>query len=310
MHERRHEALAHLQRILQIDPEQTDSLDRALEIAEALQRESDDVASGDVLLDLLNTQLSREQSEAARAGQLLRRARLLGNSLDRPEEAIADLREALMLEPDQPGALEHLRALLTAREQWGAVLDCIFQQASATEGPRRGGLYDEAVAIAWEHLGPDATLPWLERLRAERPNDHAVLERIADVHRLAGRHEATLHALKAQISLVNDPERLCRLHLERARIFERQLELDGRAASALEDARRIAPSNPEILSNLSSLYEKLGRRREHAEVLERCAANATGDERIELLQQLAGIYGDSLAEPKRAAARLLTAITE
>ena len=37
--ERRHEALSHLQRILQIDPEQTDSLDKALEIAEALQRE-------------------------------------------------------------------------------------------------------------------------------------------------------------------------------------------------------------------------------------------------------------------------------
>jgi tetratricopeptide (TPR) repeat protein len=310
MRERRHEALAHLQRILQIDPEQIDSLDHALEIAESLQQESADAASGAVLLDLLNTQLSRTQPATARADQLVRRARLLGNSLDRPDEAIADLREALMLEPDQPGALDPLRALLTAREQWEAVLDCVFRQASATEGPRRGGLYDEAVAIAWEHLGPDATLPWLERLRAERPNDHTILERIADVHRLAGRHEATLHALQSQISLINEPERLCRLHLERARIFEQKLELDGRAACALEDAKRIAPADPEILSNLSTLYEKLGRRREHAEILERCAANAAGDERIELLQRLAGLYGDSLAEPRRAAARLLTAITE
>ncbi len=309
-HERRHEALAHLQRILQIDPEQTDSLDKALEIAEALHRESADVASSEVLLDLMNTQLARTQSASARAGQLVRRARLLGNSLDRPDEAIADLREALMLQPDQPGALDQLRALLTAREQWEAVLDCVFQQASATEGPRRGGLYDEAVAIAWEHLGPDATLPWLERLRAERPNDYAVLDRIADVHRLAGRHEATLHALQSQILLVDDPERLCRLHLERARIFERELGLDGRAASALEEARRIAPADPEILNHLGSLYEKLGRKRERAEILERLAANATGDARIALLQQLAGLYLDALAEPKRAAARLLTAITE
>ncbi|MBW2493324.1 MAG: tetratricopeptide repeat protein, partial [Deltaproteobacteria bacterium] len=310
MHERRNEALAHLQRILQIDAEQTDSLDKALEIAEALQRESADVASGEVLLDLLNTQISKTESATARAGQLVRRARLLGKSLDRPDEAVADLREALMLEPDQPGALDQLRELLTAQQQWEAVLDCIFRQASATQGPRRGGLYDEAVAIAWEYLGPDATLPWLERLRAERPSDHAVLDRIADVHRLAGRHEATLHALQSQISLVNDPERLRRLHLERARIFEQKLELDGRAACALEDARRIAPADPEILDRLDALYEKLGRQRERAEVLERRAANATGDERIELLRQLAGLYGDVLAEPKRAAARLLTAITE
>ena len=310
MEERRHEALAHLQRILQIDPEQIDSLDKALEIAEALQQESADPASGEVLLDLLNKQLSRAPTATARADQLTRRARLLGRSLDRPDEAIADLREALSLEPNQPRALEQLRSLLTSQERWEAVLDCVFRQASATVGARRGGLYDEAAAIAWEHLGPDATLPWLERLRNERPNDREVLDRIADVHRLAGRHEATLHALQTQIALVDDPERLCRLHLERARIFEQHLKLDGRAACALEEARRVAPANPEILSNLGALYEKLGRHREHAAVLERRAANATGDERIALLQQLAGLYGNALAEPKRAAARLLTAITE
>jgi tetratricopeptide (TPR) repeat protein len=308
--ERRQEALAHLQRTLQIDPDQLESLDKALEIAEALQRESDDPASGEVLLDLLNTQISQPQSAATRAGQLLRRARLLSGSLDRPDEAVADLREALALEPNRGDALDHLRALLTSQEQWEAVLDCIFRQACATAGTRRAELYDEAVAIAWEHLGPDATLPWLERLRTERPNDPTIYDRIADVHRLAGRHEATLHALQSQIALIDDPERLRKLHLERARIFEQQLELDGRAVSALEDARRTSPADREILNRLSALYEKLGRCRERTEVLERLAEDATGDERIELLQQLAGLYVDSLAEPKRAASRLLNAITE
>ncbi|MFV1977900.1 MAG: tetratricopeptide repeat protein [Myxococcota bacterium] len=310
MHERRHEALEHLQRILQIDPDQTESLDKALEIAEALQQASADQASGEVLLDLLNTQISKPQSAATRAGQLLRRARLLGNSLDQPDEAVADLREALSLEPNQPKALDQLRALLASQGQWEAVLDCLFRQASATVGAPRAELYDEAVATAWEHLGPDATLPWLERLRFERPDDPAVFDRITDIHRLAGRHEATLHALQSQILLVDDPERLRKLHLERARIFEQQLGLDGRAVSALEDARQVAPADSEILNDLGALYEKLGRCRERAEVLERRAANATGDERIALLQQLAGLYGGSLAEPKRAAARLLMAITE
>ena len=289
MPERRHEALAHLQRILQIDPDQTESLDKALEVAESLQQESADHASGEVLLDLLNTQLSKTQSATTRAGQLVRRARLLGESLDRPDEAVADLREALTLEPNQPRALDQLRALLSSQGQWEAVLDCIFGQASAAAEDRRAGFYDEAVAIARQHLGPDATLPWLERLRVECPNDPAVLDRIADIHRLAGRHEATLHALQSQIILVDDSERLLQLHLERARIFEQRLELDGRAASALEDARRVAPADPEILSNLGSLYEKLGRCREHAEVLERRAVDATGDERLALLQQLAGL---------------------
>ncbi len=310
IHERRHEALTHLQRILQINPDQTESLDKALEIAETLQQESADRASGEVLLDLLNTQISRAPSAATHARLLVQRARLLGKSLDRPNEAVADLREALTLEPNQPRALDPLRALLASQGQWEAVLDCIFGQASATGAARRAELYDEAVAIAWEHLEPDATLPWLERLRVERPSDPAVLDRIADVHRLAGRHEATLHALQSQITLLDDPEQVRQLHLERARIFEQQLELDGRAASALEDARHLAPADPETLSNLASLYAKLGRCREHAEVLEHRAADATGNERIALLQQLAGLYRGSLAEPKRAAAHLHTAMTE
>jgi len=310
MHERRHEALAHLQRILQIDPDQTESLDKALEIAEVLQEETADRASGEILLDLLNTQISKPQPAATRASQLLRRARLFGKSLDRPDEAIDDLREALSLEPNEPRALDQLRALLASQGQWEAVLDCMFRQTSATVGTQRAELYDEAIAIAWEHLGPDATLPWLERLRVERPDNPAVFDRIADIHRLAGRHEATLHALQSQILLVDDPERLRELHLERARIFEQRLGLDGRAVSALEEARRVAPADPEILNDLSVLYEKLGRCRERAEVLERRAADATGEERIAMLQQLASLYGGSLAEPKRAAARLLMAITE
>ena len=97
-----------------------------------------------------------------------------------------------------------------------------------------------------------------------------------------------LCALQSQIDLVDDPGRLHKLHLERARIFEQRLELDGRAISALEDARHVAPADPETLSHLAALYEKLGRCIESAP---RCwnsrAAGTTGDERIALLQQLA-----------------------
>ncbi len=310
INERRPEALAHLQRTLQIDPDQSESLDKAIEIAEAQQLESADGGNREVLLDLLNSQLSRSESSATRADQLVRRARLLGRSLDRPDEAVADLREALSLEPNHLSALEWLRTLLASQGEWVAALDCMFRQASATAGAPRAAIFDEAASIAWEHLGPDATLPWLERLRAERPDDATVFERIADIHRLASRHEAILHALQSQVALIDNPGRLCELHLERARIFEQHLELDGRAACALEDARRVAPADPIILESLGSLYEKLGRNREHVEILERRAANAEGDQRIGLLQQIADLYGGSLAEPKRAAARLLSAITE
>jgi len=336
--ERRHEALAHLQRILQIDPEHDTALEQGLDLAETLQQESEnDAGDGshrlfdslfDALLELFATALSRPQSPADRAGQLARRGRLFLNSSSRVDKAIADFREALSLDLSRGDVLELLRATLESHEQWEGALDCIFRQACGADSRRRAELFEEAVNIASEKLDPEATLPWLERLRGERPQDPQICARIAEIHRSAGRPEATLRALEAQAALIEDGEDddgsvLRDLHLERARILETELDLDGCAAAAFEDARRAAPSDQELLHDLANLYDKLGRSRQRAEVLEALVAITTPDEpdksgdpderetpatQIQLLRDLAAHYRTALADPKRAAAHLQTAV--
>ena len=74
-------------------------------LAEALEHEGGNGASRDAQLDLLNMQLSRVTAPAVRAAHLVRRARLFGRSLARHDEAIADLREALTLDPNQSEVL-------------------------------------------------------------------------------------------------------------------------------------------------------------------------------------------------------------
>ena len=54
----------------------------------------------------------------------------------------------------------------------------------------------QAAEIAATHVSDDASLPWLERLRALRSEDASVSARIAEVHRRAGRPEAVLRALE------------------------------------------------------------------------------------------------------------------
>ena len=307
---RRPAALLHLRRILQIDPDQSESLDRALDLAEALQRESEGEAAIEAVLELLNTALSQSKPPSVRAAHLTRRARFLQNVTARLDEAVADFREALTLDPSRTENLEELRRALESQGQWKAALDCVFQQAQGTDGAHRLDLLNQAVEIAWEHLGADATLPWLERLRLECPGEAEVNARIADIHRSAGRHEATLRALESQVECVDDPVDLRDLHLERARIFERELGLEGRAAAALEDARRAVPDDVELLQNLAALYAQLSRDRERAGVLEDLVTHAPTDDRVALLRQVAGLYGGPLADPKRASTRLLSAIAE
>jgi tetratricopeptide (TPR) repeat protein len=307
---RRPAALLHLRRILQIDPDQSESLDRALDLAEALQRESGANAGTEAVLELLNAALSQPKPPSVRAAHLTRRARFLQHVVARLDEAVADYREALTLDPSRTENFEQLRRALESQGQWKAALDCVFQQAQGADGARRLDLLNQAVEIAWEHLGADATLPWLERLRLERPGDAEVNARIAEIHRRAGRHEATLRALESQVACVEDPARLRDLHLERARIFERELGFEGRAAAALEDARRAAPDDAELLRNLAALYERLGRDRERVGVLEDLVAHAPADDRVALLRQIARLYGGPLADPKRASTRLLSAIAE
>jgi tetratricopeptide (TPR) repeat protein len=307
---RRPAALLHLRRVLQIDPDQSESLDQALDLAMALQRESGDGAAAEAVLELLNTALSQPKPPSVRAAHLARRACFLQNVTARLDEAVADFREALTLDPSRTENLELLRRALESQGEWDAALDCVYQQAQGADGERRAELLNQAVAIASEHLGADATLPWLERLRLERPGDAEVNTRIAEIHRRAGRHQATLRALESQVTCTDDPARLRELHLERAQIFERELGFEGRAAAALEDARRAAPNDAELLRNLAALYEKLGRDRERASALEGLVAGASTDDRVVLLRQLAGLYDGPLADPKRASARLLSALAE
>jgi tetratricopeptide (TPR) repeat protein len=297
------DALGQLRRVLQIEPQHAEALDRALDLAEILQRH-------EAILEMLEAALARSQPPSARAGLLARRASLLAHVQNRPDEAVATYREALSLDPNRTALRTELRAVLESQGQWDAVLDCLYQEARDADADTRARVLERAVDTAWEQIGPNAALPWLERLRRLRPEDPAVVEKIARIHRAAGRPEALLRALEDEIALTPDSSRQCDLHLERARILEADLESPTRAIAALEAARRLTPCDGVLLRNLERLLDQAGRTRERAEVLEAMLANAEDAERIPLLCDAAALYSGSLADPQRAAAHLRTAVEE
>ncbi len=291
------EALQHLEWILESHPQHRDAFDRALQLAEQL-------GDPNRLLDLLDRALEMPLPTIERGAILERRGLLLADELDRPERAVANLREAISLDRQNRTARQTLRRQLEKLNRWPAVLDCLFVEATEAERDQRIELLEQAAEIASSRINPDASLPWLARLRAERPEDPELLARLADVHLRAGRFEAALRAHDDELRLVSDPIRQHDLQILRARLLERELHAPGRAIFAYQNALELADDKSEILAELDRLYDTMGRPFERADILERRITKLdetrNTDEGIALRQALASLYCVDVAKPELA----------
>ena len=194
---------------------------------------------------------------------------------------------------------EALSALLEQREQWPELLDCMEGAVRDAAPDARAGLLKRAADIAWEHVSPEAAIPWLERLRRAQPDDPSAVARIAVAHRRAGRLEAQLRALEEQAGLVADPEQRKALQLERAALLETERCAPGRALAVLKAVLEALPGDRELLEHVERLQRQLGLDAQRAVTLEALLAGA-GPEEIELHRQLAELCDSCLGDSERA----------
>ncbi len=302
--ERPADALEQLKRVLQLQPGNAEALDRALALVDRLG----DPALTSTLLELVDAGLAEPSSPARRAELLLRRARTCARLPGRGEEAVLAYRQTLALAPAQPAIRRELRSLLEGQGRFDAVLECLLEEAHGAESGARAALFETAAGIALQHFSADAALPWLRRLRAERPLDASVSERIGQIHRRAERWDALLRALDDQLELLTHRPHRRDLLVEKAHILEDRFGSGIRAAAALEQARRELPRDREVLERLDRLYREADRPRERASVLEAQLREAGSDASLMLHCELAALYGGPLAEPESAARHLLLAV--
>jgi len=292
------EALAQLEAVLDLHPHHREAFDRALALAESLRDPGKRLA-------LLERALGGPLPKSERARLLELRGRLLAEGNEQPERALPCFREALALQPSQQSARQALLSLLERLGRWPAVLDCLYLEASDAGDDRRVELFEQALEIAWERLGPDAALPWIVRLRAEQPDNPDLLSRMAEAHRRAGRFEAALRAMDEELALRSDPgERGC-MHRARAGLLEHELGAPGRAVIAYHQALELDETAEDVLAELDRLYESLQRPFERAAILERRVQGLGGPAGLEIREALASLYCSDLAMPERAIGPLL-----
>ncbi|MGI9432972.1 MAG: tetratricopeptide repeat protein, partial [Myxococcota bacterium] len=233
----------------------------------------------------------RSTGPAARAARLTRHGELLG-TLEKSSEAAEAFEAALEAVPGSPDAIAGLKALRDAEGDWPGVLECMDREFSITPSDRpetRASILHEAAALAEEHVGRDAALPWLERLRRIFPTDSSVLGRIADAHRAAGRTVPLMYALEDELELEISDERRIEIHLERAHLYEDELSTPARSADALESARQIDPSAPAVLEALDTLYAAQGRAALRLPVVEARLEQAEGTDTLGLHRSAAAL---------------------
>lgn len=294
------DARTQLDAILEQDPAHPEAYLRSVAIA----REQEDPARTRMLLD---QGLERATAPHDRAALLEQIGDLEAGPLDDVRAALARYREAQGLDPTRGSVRERMIEILDSLGRYQELLDCLFLDAQQVRGEDRCAVYRRAAEIARRQISEDAALPWLERLHAEQPDDAEVLRRIADVHRQAGRPEALLRTLEAQIELDPGDHITHGLHCDIAGVLERDLDAPGRAALALEAAYAIDPDDPEVLANLDRLYAGLGRHAERARIIEeRIACAGTNAEQLSTLHRHAArLWQEELGAPHTAVGHLL-----
>jgi len=279
------DALRHLRRVLEIAPGHAEALPRACALAERLD-------DREALEALLAEAVTRTPAPRERAALLVRRATVLSDRLGRREEAVACFEEALRVDPRSEAALDGLRQALAARGDWGGVL-ALLERSIARLAPdareQRVAWLREGAALAAEKLDGDAVLPWLERLRHQLPDDTLVLDRLAALHRAAGRFVPLREVLDARLACARSASERAALQLERAQLFSRQLASPESALAALEDARAAAPGDPAVLEALEALYESQQRGAEQLEIVEARLRLAEPVRRAALHERAAGL---------------------
>ena len=282
-------ALVHARRVLQLAARHRGAVEAAVAIAESLGRPEDALA-------ILDARIAASPSDYESAEWQIRRARLLAGPLARNSDAIDSYRAALGADPSGGQASELLSLLsdLLEREQrWSEWLDCRARLVRQSPPSDRADLVDRAARVAWEQISPEAALPWLERLRCERPDCSDVRKRISLAHRELGHDEALLRALRAEAEASDRSEERQRCHLERAALL-RAAGATGRALSALADAGPV----PEALRIRESLERELRLHAQRATTLEALLALSGSD--LALHRELALLYSTELASPDAA----------
>ncbi|MFB0979236.1 MAG: hypothetical protein QMC73_16360, partial [Myxococcota bacterium] len=309
--EQQEEALTAFEQILEAQPNHPQAFVFALHLTR-------DQARYDTTRVLLERGLANTNAPSTRASLLEQQANLTAGPFDDALTALDLYREASSINPSSASVRKNISTILAKLERWNELLDCLFLELQHTSPDAHRDIIERAINVATREISKDAALPWLDRLLALDPEDASVHAQVANIHREAGRHEARLRALEAQLAFVDNDRARHDLHREIANVLEGHLDSPARAAQTLYAALEIdlgtEPDKHEqvaqILADLDRLYAVLGRHADRVKVIEKRIHCPGTDATVKgsLHVEAATLWHKNLRAPERATQHLLQCI--
>jgi tetratricopeptide (TPR) repeat protein len=262
-----------------------------------------DVGNWQMVVQLLDAELAATEDTRLQAALLFEKGLILHERLSREEESAACLRQCLERRPTDVVILTQLESVYAARNDAPALVEVYRLLSYAVQQPSLRAHYLTAAGLLLEERlkQRDAAA---HLFREAFALDRADLQLLAAMKRLAereGRTDELLDVLAAEASALGP--QAAPAYLQLAKVCERAGRKEE-ALAALLDARRVAPSEPLVLSELAGIYEAQGRYEELADVLlARVGSLNDESELVATNLRLAALYEETLKREADAAAR-------
>ncbi len=233
---------------------------------------------------------------------------LLAAQQGRRDQAIADLRAGLQIDPLHPGLLQALADVLADTDRPASAVQH-YEQALlvAAQAEQRGRLYAR-LARMWDgrlHEADEAGVCYDLAVRAG-VSDADVMRSALSYYQRSGQSERAASIIDELLQRTTAAEELAALWTQRAQLA---LDVDeGKAMEAFDMALSYDPAYTPAVDGLLTVLERRGEWQQVVDILEARADGSPAPERTRALRHLARVSRNQLGDRERAASYLRTVI--
>ncbi|MCB9557534.1 MAG: protein kinase [Deltaproteobacteria bacterium] len=293
-------AAAAFNQALSLDANRVDAL---MELAEVVRKKRD----YSEYARLLKRQIDLEEHSARKVELLKDLARTYERELGSREQATLAYRQLLEVEPGNTGAMEALQQIYQASEMWeelATLLRSLISQLTEKGQSQDALPYRRTLAeLLADRLGqPNEAIEHFEVLIEADADDVVALKGLERLYDAAGRNEEYLKVLDRRIDRAEDDDEKVGLYRRLAAEWEEQQGGKEHAASYLEKAIALKPSE-DLYKSLIRLYWDL---REHEKLAaayqSQIDGGFAGPDSAGIYIALGRIYEEHLKDPDKAIA--------
>ena len=298
------DAMKHWREVLRLDPKNPRALQALLNIYTSSGQWEELLA---VLRKLVPLQAEMTDVKALR----FELADILGEKLDRRDEAIEAAKRAQDIEPHTAEDLERLGRIFLSNEAWQDAVSVLEQSVDAREAPtEKIELLLEVAAIWKDRIGrPLGAAPAYEKILELDPFHEEAYRACLDIYRDNKEWRRLASILESRLDHIRERKDRLVLIKDIAEIYEQRLGQKELAFAKYCAAFREDFTDDSVLVKLEQLAAETEDYETLLEVLEDATEEVTtGARAVGLLQKVAGIYRHRMSEPDKAEAYLRRAV--